>query len=167
MLFESKDFYIDIVDYKDLDEIINVYNSNKQFLINHIGRETVTNEWIAHELDAMKRVGFYSCKIVEIKSGKVIGIIDFKTGEEAYLSLLMLRDNFKGKGYGKSIFHAFEKYAKLQKSKYIRIDVVADYDNSVLDFWINNGFVKTEDIKLNWAEKVLPAVVMKKYLYNA
>lgn len=167
MLFESKDFCIDIVDYKDLDEIVNVYNSNKQFLINHIGRETVTNEWIVNELDAMKRSGFYSCKIVEIKTGEIIGIIDFKTGEETYLSLLMLRNNFKGKGYGKSIFHAFEEYAKLQKNGYIRIDVVTDYDNSVLEFWTNNGFVKTGDIELSWDDRVLPAVVMKKYLYNA
>ena len=164
MLFETKDFYIDIIEYKDLDEIVDVYNSNKQFLINHIGREQVTNEWIAHELDAMKLACFYSCKIVEIKTGKITGIIDFKIGKETYLSLLMLRNSFKGKGYGKSIFHAFEEYAKLQKSKHIRIDVVADYDNSVLDFWFNNGFVKAEDIQLNWAEKVLPAVVMKKYI---
>ena len=164
MLFESKDFYIDIVEYKDLDEIVNVYNSNKQFLINHIGRETVTNEWIVHELDAMKQAGFYPCKIVEIKSEKIIGIIDFKIDEETYLSLLMLQNYFKGKGYGKLIFNVFEEYAKLQKSRCIRIDVVTDYDNSVLDFWINNGFVNSEDIELNWAGKVLPAVVMKKYL---
>ncbi|NYB75476.1 GNAT family N-acetyltransferase [Sedimentibacter hydroxybenzoicus DSM 7310] len=164
MFFELKDFCIDLVESKDLDEIAEVYNSNKQFLKSHMNRERVTNEWILQELESMKKSGFYSCKIVEIKSGEIIGIIDFKAGEEVYLSLLMLKDNFKGKGFGNLIFQYFEEYAKSQKSKCIRIDVVTDYDNSVLDFWINNGFAKVEDIELNWTEKILPAVVMRKYI---
>lgn len=164
MFFELKDFFIDLVEYKDLDEIAEVYNSNKQFLKSHMNRERVTNEWILQELESMKKVGFYSCKIVETKSGEIIGVIDFKPGEEVYLSLLMLKDNFKGKGFGNLIFQAFEEYAKSQKSKSIRIDVVTDYDNSVLDFWINNGFVRIKDTELNWTEKTLPAVIMRKYL---
>ncbi|WP_313165164.1 GNAT family N-acetyltransferase [Sedimentibacter sp.] len=164
MFFELKDFCIDLAESKDSDEIAEVYNSNKQFLKSHMNRERVTNEWILQELESMKEAGFYPCKIVETMSGKIIGIIDFKAGEEAYLSLLMIKDDLKGKGIGKLIFQSFEKYARSQKSKCIRIDVVTDYDNSVLDFWINNGFVKIEDIKLNWTEKTLPAVIMRKYL---
>ncbi len=164
MFFELKDFCVDLVEYKDLDEIAEVYNSNKQFLKSHMNREKVTNEWILQELETMKEVGFYPCKIVETMSGEIIGIIDFKLGEEAYLSLLMLKDNFKGKGFGNMIFQAFEEYVKSQKSKSIRIDVVTNYDNSVIDFWINNSFVKVEDIELNWTEKILPAVVMRKYI---
>lgn len=33
MVFKSKGFYVDFVENEDLDEIIEVYNSNKHFLI--------------------------------------------------------------------------------------------------------------------------------------
>jgi len=126
--------------------------------------ENVTGQWVLGEIESMKKVGFCSCKIVEILSGKTIGIIDFKVGEETYLSLLMMHKDFKGRGYGKLVLHAFEKYAKLLNSKSIRIDVVTNYDSSVLDFWIGNNFIKFEEVALNWAGKILPAVIMKKDL---
>lgn len=160
MLFKTEDFYSDLVDEKDLDEVIDVYNSNKYFLNCHIGKEKVTREWILKELETMKRAGFSSCKIV--KSGKIIGSVDFKAGEETYLSLLIVHSNFKGKGYGKLIFKAFEEFVKSKNSKSIRIDVVTGYDNSVLDFWKNNGFDGTQNVSLNWAGKRLYAVAMKK-----
>jgi len=53
------------------------------------------------ELESMKKANFYSCKIIEKSSGKIIGIIDFKIGEETYLSLLMLHNDYKNKGFGK------------------------------------------------------------------
>ncbi|MDF2609675.1 MAG: GCN5-related N-acetyltransferase [Lachnospiraceae bacterium] len=164
MIFELKDFYVDLVDNKDLDEVAKVYNSNRHFLLSHMDKEKVTIEWILQELKSMKEVGFNSCKIVEISSGNMLGVIDFKTGEETYLSLLMVHNDFKGKGIGKLIFESFEKYAKLQKSKSIRIDVVTHYDNSVLDFWIKSGFLKIKDVELNWTGKTLPAITMKKNL---
>ena len=164
MFFQSKGFYVDLVENKDLNEVVKVYNSNKHFLVNHMDKEKITNECINQELESMKEVGFYSCKIVEISSEKIIGVMDFKVGEETYLSLLMIHNDFKSKGFGKLIFQAFEGYAKSLKSKCIRIDVVTNYENSVLDFWIENGFIKFKDVELNWTGKVLPAVTMKKGL---
>jgi len=162
MFFESKGFYVDLVKNKDSNEVVEVYNSNKHFLVSHMDKEKVTNEWILQELESMIEVGFYSCKIVEISSGKIIGVMDFKVGEETYLSLLMIHNDFKNKGFGKLIFQAFEGYVKSLKSKCIRIDVVTNYDNSVLDFWTKNGFIKYKDMELNWTGKILPAVTMKK-----
>lgn len=164
MIFESKGFYIDLIENKDFNDIVEVYNSNKHFLVNHMNKEKITNEWILEELESMKEVGFSSCKIVEIASGKIMGVMDFKIAEETYLSLLMIHNDFKSKGFGKLIFQAFEGYAKSLKSKCIRIDVVTNYDNSVLDFWIKNGFIKFKDVELNWTGKILPAVIMKKSL---
>lgn len=164
MFFESEGFYVDLVENKDLDEIVKVYNSNKHFLVSHMNKEKVTNEWILQEFESMKEVGFYSCKIVEISSEKIIGVIDFKEGKETYLSLLMIHNDYKSKGFGKLIFQSFVEYAKSLKSKCIRIDVVTNYDNSVLEFWIKNGFVKFRDVELNWVGKILPAVTMKKNL---
>ena len=74
----------------------------------------------------------------------------------------MIHNDFRGKGFGKLIFQGFEEYVKSLKSKCI--DVVTNYDHSVLDFWIKNGFIKFKDIELNWAGKRLPAVTMKKNL---
>ena len=164
MIFETKSLYVDLVNYNDLNEIIEVYNSNKHFLVAHMDREKISNQWIMEEIESMKKIGFCSGKIVEKSSGKIIGVMDFKAGEESYLSLLMIHNDFKGKGYGKLIFQAFEEYVRSLESKCIRIDVVSNYDNSVLDFWIKNGFIKYNDIELNWTGKKLPAVTMKKNL---
>lgn len=164
MFFELKGFYVDFVENRDFNEVAEVYNSNKLFLVSHMDKEKVENEWILQELESMKEMGYYPCKIVEISSEKIIGVMDFKVGEEAYLSLLMIHNDFKSKGFGNLIFQAFEGYAKSLKSKCIRIDVVTNYDSSVLDFWIKNGFITFKDVELNWTGKILPAVTMKKSL---
>jgi len=161
MIFESQGFYVDLVKDEDLNDIIEVYNSNKHFLLNHVDMDNVTYEWLVEELRLMKKAGFYSCKIVEKHSDKIIGIVDFKIDEQTYLSLLMLHNNYKNKGFGKSIYMALEQHIKSAKSKCIRIDVVTNYDDMVLDFWSKNGFDKFENIELNWAGKILSAVIMK------
>lgn len=164
MIFESKNIYIARVEIKDLNDIVEVYNSNKYFLVNHMDTDKVTYEWVLEELETMTKIEFCSCKIVDKISGKIIGIIDFKIGEETYLSLLMLHNDYKNKGFGKLIYQAFEEYIKSLKSKNVRIDVVSNYSDSVLEFWIKNGFKKFKDIELNWTGKLLPAVIMKKIL---
>ena len=164
MIFESKDFYLDLVENKDINDIVEVYNSNRIFLVSHMDTCKVTYEWVLEELESMKKVGFNSCKIVEKNSGRIIGIIDYKIGEETYLSLLMIYSDYKNKGFGKSIYQAFEEYIKSEKSKCMRIDVVTNYDDTVIDFWVRNGFDKFKNIELNWTGKVLPAVIMKKSL---
>ena len=164
MVFQSRNFYANLIEKKDIREVLNVYNSNNYFLINHMDTNKVTSEWILRELEDMRVIGFNSYKIVEIKTRKIIGIIDFKFDDETYLSLLMIHRDFQGKGFGKLILQEFEEYAKSLKSKCIRIDVVSNYDNSVLEFWFNNGFVKFKDVELNWSGRVLPAVIMKKFL---
>jgi hypothetical protein len=82
MFFKSEGFYVDLVENMDLNEVVEVNNSNKHFLVTHLDEEKVTIEWIIQELQSMKEVGFYSCKIVERSSRKIIGVMDFKAGEE-------------------------------------------------------------------------------------
>lgn len=164
MFFESMEFYVELVENMDVNEVVEVYNSNKDFLVSHMDMDRVTDEWILQELESMKNIGFHSYKIVDISTRKIIGVIDFKMGEETYLSLLIVHNDYKNKGLGKLIFKAFEEYVISQKSKSIKIDVVTNYDTSVLDFWINNGFIKLNTIELNWTGKILPAITMKKIL---
>ncbi|TDL75320.1 hypothetical protein E2R56_05720 [Rhodococcus qingshengii] len=68
MLFKSNGFYVDKLENKDLNKVVEVYNSNKHFLVSHTDKEKVTIEWILQELELMKEVGFNSCKVVEISS---------------------------------------------------------------------------------------------------
>jgi len=162
MICESRDFFIDLVENRDLNDIVEVYNSNKKFLLNHTESDIVKYKWLIEELELMKKMNFCSCKVVEKSSGKIIGIIDFKIGEETYLSLLMIHNDYKNKGFGKLIYQALEAFVKSIKSRGIRIDVVTNYDDRVLNFWIRNGFNKFKNVELNWTGKVLPAVIMKK-----
>ncbi|WP_081712156.1 GNAT family N-acetyltransferase [[Clostridium] dakarense] len=162
--FEFDDFYIDLVDNKDLTDIVDIYNSNKLFLINHVGNENVTLEWVARELDIMKNEGFYSCKVIQKKSNSTVGLIDFKLDKETYLSILMINNKYRGNGIGTIIYESLESYIKSFGSTSIRIDVVENYDKHVFDFWIKNGFKSMENITLNWNGKILPAIIMKKIL---
>ena len=55
-----KDFYVDLVESRDLNDIVEVYNSNKQFLLNHTGSDMVEYKWVTEELELMKRTNFCS-----------------------------------------------------------------------------------------------------------
>ena len=162
--FEFDDFYIELIDNHDLDNIVDLYNSNKLFLVSHTGRESITKEWINNELSTMKDTRFCSLKVVQKSSNTIIGVIDIKTEKETYLSLLMIHNKYRGCGIGTIVYEGLERYIKFLGSKYVRIDVVTNYDKNVLEFWIKKGFKKLENITLNWDKNELPAVVMKKKL---
>ncbi len=163
MVFESSNYIVDFVKEPDHEAILNIYNSNAKFLKHHMDRDAVDQEWLLEELQTMKEAHFVSCKITSKKSKEIVGFLDFKIRLETYLSLLMIHDDFKGKGIGSEVYNAFEAFV-LNQSKTLRIDVVTDYDKFILTFWEKQGFEITDRIKLNWNEKVLPAVVMKKHL---
>jgi GNAT superfamily N-acetyltransferase len=164
LIIETKNLKISIVEDNDILNILQVYNSNTEFLEAHMGKQNVDVMWLEEEIKSMKESDFYSCKIVHKKTKKIIGILDFTLKEECYLSLLMLHSESKNKGYGKEIYSRFEGYAKDNACKTIRIDVVTNYNDNVLNFWKMNNFKIIDNIELNWTGKILPAAVMKKYL---
>jgi len=164
MIFKTKDFHVDLVEKDDLKDIVEVYNSNIDFLESHLGIDKVTFKWLYNELEIMKQANFSSYKIIKKDTNEIVGFIDLKIDNETYLSLLMLHNKYKNKGIGKSIYKALEKHVKSLKSDCIRIDVVTNYDNSVINFWSRNGFNRIKEIKLNWGDKILPAITMKKNL---
>lgn len=100
MIFESSEFYMGTVEPKDLNAVLAVYESNVDFLMHHTGHRHVTGTWLQNELETMEAAGFCSYKVVEKSTGNVIGIVDFQTGDETYLSLLMLHGNYQNKGLG-------------------------------------------------------------------
>ncbi|GAB6151999.1 GNAT family N-acetyltransferase [Desulfosporosinus burensis] len=162
MLFETDKTYISVVAADDIDSIVEIYNSNPGFLMAHLDRERINAKWVEDEMNTMKEIGFMSSKVMLKNSNTSIGVLDFLVNEESYLSLLMLHSDNQYLGLGSEVYKGFEHFAKVHKSKRIRIDVVTSYDKNVLNFWISKGFNIIEQVKLKWSGKNLPAVKMKK-----
>ncbi|QQE78689.1 N-acetyltransferase [Alicyclobacillus sp. SO9] len=164
MLFESEYLYVDDISQTEISAVVQVYNSNRDFLVKHMRTDSVTAQCVFDELESMRKLGFTSCKVTAKDTNRIVGIIDFKVDEESYLSLLMIHTHYANRGLGKQVYEAFEEYASFRGSKQIKLDVVTSYTDKVLSFWTRNGFHKSEDISLNWNGAILPAVTMLKSL---
>ena len=151
------------IEDSDSKDILKIYNSNLEFLQKHMDKDEITIEWLEEELQEMKKIDFYTYKIIEKCSGKAVGFFDIKVAEESYLSLLMIHNDYQSKGYGKEIYLKLDAYLRSVGCKILRIDVVTNYDKKVESFWERNGFNKIENVELNWAGEQLSAVTMKKY----
>ena len=147
---------------EDFRGIAEVYNSNRSFLLNHLGMEQVDEAFAAEDAEAMRAAGFCSCVIQEKNGSKAEGVLDYRPGKEVYLSLLMLTANLQGRGTGRMVYTRFEQEMRLAGSITIRIDVVNDYPGHAVSFWEKLGFTKGECILLNWGKKTSQAVVMRK-----
>ncbi|WP_432408489.1 GNAT family N-acetyltransferase [Wukongibacter sp. M2B1] len=162
MVFQTLNTYVDYIDKADFQKIADIYNSNRKFLEVHMGKDSVEVQWVKSEIEEMKGMGFKSCKIVSKDKNEIIGFLDFKVKETGYLSLLMIHSDFRCRGLGYEVYNGLEVYMKEKASESIRIDVVIGYSENVTKFWSNQGFKIVDEINLNWGEKELPAVVMKK-----
>ena len=154
-------YIINTVDQNDITKIIDIYNSNKTFLENHVGISKVSKDFIINEIEEMKNIGFSSL-VIKNNEGNIVGICDFKIGDEVYLSLLMIDAKLKGNGLGRIIYNQLEKIFKAKNSKKIRIDVVYDYEENALGFWEKQGFVSSEEIQLEWNGYKSKAIKMYK-----
>lgn len=157
-------YFIRAVHNNDYKRISEIYNSNRRFLFHHLGMNFVDETFVSEEVRTMKKAGFRSCVIVNHDNMSVQGVLDYKPGREAYLSLLMLTAGLQGKGVGSDIYSCFESKMIRDKSNSIRIDVVNDYQDNLVPFWKRFGFLENENVVLNWGNKKSNAVVMRKYL---
>ena len=146
----------------DYKRVVEIYNSNRQFLLSHLGVEFVDEAFISKEALTMEKAGFISCVIVNEENGKIEGVLDYKPDEEVYLSLIMLASDLQGKGAGSMIYSLFESKMVQDKGTSIRIDVVNDYPGNVVPFWKKLGFCENENLILTWGNKKSKAVVMRK-----
>ena len=115
---------------QDVQRITEIYNSNTEFLLHHLGRERVDRHFIAREMEEMRRVGFLSCVLVERESGRCVGVLDYRPGACVYLSLLMLDAALRGKGFGTACYGCLEETVRRQGASSVRIDVVEGYPGS-------------------------------------
>lgn len=142
-------YKFEMVTNNDISKILEIYNSNTIFLKNHLGISTVSKEFLIHEIEKMKNMGFQSLVIINNKNN-VVGVCDFKISEEIYLSLLMIDSKQRRKGLGSKIYNQLEEFFKSYNAKRVRIDVVYDYENNAVAFWEKQGFIKYENLQLEW-----------------
>lgn len=154
------------IEKSELELALNIYNSNKEFLIHHLGKECVDEEFLINEIDEMLAHGFTS-NIVSIED-EPVGIIDYLLNDEGYvyLSLLMLARENQKKVLGKKVYSSFENMVRNYGANTIRIDVVDDYENNVIPFWKKMGFETKRHDELTWGDKKSKVSVMKKDLQS-
>lgn len=164
MMENISPYMIRDVQKEDYKTIVEIYSSNPRFLVHHLGMECIDESFIKQEVANMKKYHFIPSVIIYTESKSTCGILDYKPGEEVYLSLLMLKADMQGRGLGSDIYSYFEAEMFQEGSKCIRIDVVKDYDDNVISFWEKQGFLECENIILEWGNKKSNAVTMRKEL---
>lgn len=148
----------------DVDSIVEIYNSNQPFLVNHLGQDSVNRDFILSEQESMRALHFISCVITDESANKIVGVLDYKPDETVYLSLMMLDKQIQGGGAGRFIYDLFEKKMVDQRRREVRIDVVDTYRENSLGFWERQGFTAEENISVKWGEQEFSAIVMRKKL---
>ena len=148
----------------DLQVITDIYNSNRKFLIHHLGHDRVEREFVIHEIKEMKEHGF--CSTMIESDGRVIGVIDYmmQADKTVYLSLMMLDKTMQSNGKGTRVYRLFEEKMISKGAKLIRVDVVNDHTPNVIPFWEKMGFVGQYEDSLTWGDKTSNVLVMKKVL---
>jgi GNAT superfamily N-acetyltransferase len=141
---------------------LDIYNSNKDFLIHHLGIDGIDKVFMENEIKEMKEHGFSSNLV--FCNDRVVGLIDYGIQDSGYvyLSLLMLDKTDQKKGIGSQIYKYFEEKMMADGGKIIRIDVVDDYSPNVIPFWEQMGFVGQKRDSLTWGDKTSSVQVMTK-----
>lgn len=146
--------------HEDIENITGIYNSNRDFLLHHLGRDCIDENFVREELNQMKAIGFLS--EVLLLNHEMVGFIDYRAGEETYLSLLMISGDYQRKGIGRKMYRLFEHKMIRLGSKSIRIDIVNDYETNPMLFWEKLGYREQEAVRLTWGDKTSSAVMMIK-----
>lgn len=164
VLIEFDQFQLIPLTSENVERALEVYNSNEDFLVDHLGETRVPQDWLTEELHHANESGFTIFGVHKTDTGDVLGIIDLGLfGDLAYLSLLILKKDAQRKGVGSEIFQNLELFLKKKKMKTIRLDVVKGRGfEGVLAFWKHHGFVEQNEIIVKWRHRRLPACAMKK-----
>ncbi len=159
-----KNFYFREITPEDAEAILTIYNSNKNFLLHHLGQEEIGERFLLEDQEEMRQMGFSSYGIV--RQGTVIGLIDFKPGASVYLSLFMLSAESQHAGAGAACYREFEKRMRKQGAAEIWLDVVTGYPGNASGFWEKQGFARQRELTITWGERTLPAVRMIKQILS-
>ena len=93
---------------QDTARIMEIYNSNPAFLTAHLGRKSVDAAFLLQDHAAAESAGFLCC-VLETDGGWIAGVMDYRPGPAAYLSLLMLDKAHQGQGLCTACCRLFEE----------------------------------------------------------
>ncbi len=85
-MLKTKNFSMSEIAEEDINGVLEVYNSNQDFLLSHMGKKEVSVEWLMQEHEAMKNMNFKTLIVKENTNNTIIGFIDLWLMEECYLS---------------------------------------------------------------------------------
>ena len=115
---------------------------------------------------AAESAGFLCC-VLETDGGRIAGVMDYRPGPAAYLSLLMLDKAHQGQGLGTACCRLFEERMRREGCEAVRIDVVGGYDGCALGFWQAQGYRPEGETDLVWGAKRSRASILIKRLASA
>lgn len=151
---------------QDTARIVEIYNSNPTFLTAHLGRTSVDVAFLLQDHADAKSAGFLCC-VLEADDGRVAGVMDYRPGRTAYLSLLMLDKAHQGQGLGAACCRLFEERMRNEGCEAVRIDVVGGYEGCALGFWQAQGYLLKGEADLAWGDKRSRASILVKRLVPA
>ncbi len=123
----------------EIKNLIKIYNSNKLFLLNNFGIDSVDESFIIEHFNNTKENGFTTYLITDV-TGEEIGICEYKIGFEAHISLLMIENLPKFSGLGNIIYKHIENNFISFGAVCVRV-VIKCYKNNSYSFWLKNGFI--------------------------
>lgn len=145
---------------EDIGIITAIYNSNPEFLLDHLGVSRVREKFLREEMLEMQRQGF-TTQLFTTESGQAVGLADYRPDQTAYLSLLMLDASIQGQGWGRRCYALLEQELLAQGCAQVRLDA-AQGPHSPAPFWEKLGFTPGKTIRLTWGGHTFPATVMHK-----
>lgn len=150
---------------QDTARIMEIYNSNPAFLTAHLGRKSVDAAFLLQDHAAAESAGFLCC-VLETDGGRIAGVMDYRPGPTAYLSLLMLDKAHQGQGWH-GMLAACSKNACAGRRQAVRIVVVGGYGGCALGFWQAQGYRPKGETDLVWGAKRSRASILIKRLASA
>lgn len=87
----------------DTDAVLDIYNSNPDFLLHHLDLERVDAAFLRQEQKEMRKRAFLPVSSLGRRTGLPVGVLDYRPGDCAYLSLLMLHRDYRGVGLGPGV----------------------------------------------------------------
>ncbi|MCI6039970.1 MAG: GNAT family N-acetyltransferase [Clostridiales bacterium] len=151
---------------QDTVHIVEIYNSNPAFLTAHLGRKSVDAAFLLQDHADAESAGFLCC-VLEAEGGRIAGVMDYRPGRTAYLSLLMLDKAYQGQGLGAACCRLFEERMCKEGCEAVRIDVVGGYAGCALGFWQAQGYRTKGETDLEWGAKRSRASILIKRLVPA
>lgn len=129
---------------RDFTELLDVYNSNPDYMEYAFGQRVVALEAVERDhLDHLEMEDSYSIALREATNGAIIGIAQFilrnPRDGQPWLGLIMLDSRFQGKGYAREFLDTLIHWYK--ENGYVSLHLaVLEKNQSVIGFYENVGF---------------------------